>query len=247
MFYTDTHIHLQDYRPEEVKNVVNNAIKNNVSAFINPSAHPSDWHQIEELLAQYPQVIPAFGIHPWNINAAPRNWPLELEKLLQKYPQAAIGECGIDRLKNPDISSQIIVLQTQIALAKKYQRPLILHMVKAFDAARGLFPSLPPHTVFHSYTGPIDWGNELAQRGFFIGCNQALLRKKNAAEIIAEIALPNLLLETDGPYQSIVPQQPSLPQNLPQLAQEIANIKQISLAQLQKILYKNTQNFLGVQ
>ena len=103
MYYTDTHIHLQDYKSHKVETVINSAEENGVLKFINASAHPSDWQKVADLADKYPQIIPAFGIHPWYFNQAPDNWEINLESLLQKYPHALVGECGIDRLKNQDI------------------------------------------------------------------------------------------------------------------------------------------------
>lgn len=245
MHYLDSHIHLQDYKTQEVKNVVNNAAKNNVMRFINASAHPNDWNDVQNLATEYPQVIPAFGIHPWHINDITDNWKTELENLLVKNPQAIVGECGIDRLKNPDIEKQVNILQTHIELANKYGRPLIIHAVKANQEFEKLFSVLPQRTVFHSFTGSIEWGQEIQKHGFFIGINFSILRKKNAAEILRGISFKRVLLETDGPYQNNIVGEESLPQNLPYLVTQIAELGNIPLEEFSDILSQNQQEFLG--
>ena len=217
MHYLDSHIHLQDYKTQEVKNVVNNAAKNNVMRFINASAHPNDWNDVQNLATEYPQIIPAFGIHPWHINSVIEDWAENLEKLLQKNPRAMVGECGIDCLKYPDIEKQVNILQTHIELANKYGRQLIIHAVKANQEFEKLFSVLPQRTVFHSFTGSVEWGRQIQKHGFFIGINFSVLRKKNVAEILRGISLNRVLLETDGPYQNNVKGEETLPQNLPLL------------------------------
>ena len=97
----DTHIHLQDYKTKEVKNLVKNEAETKVTQFINPSANPADWDKVTELARQYPQITPAYGIHPWYIAQAPENWAEKLENLLQNNPKAMVGECGIDHHWNP--------------------------------------------------------------------------------------------------------------------------------------------------
>ena len=244
MHFLDSHIHLQDYKTQEVKNVVNNAAKNNVMRFINASAHPNDWPAIKEITEQYPQIIPAFGVHPWHIGDISDMWQEKLERYLLQNPRAIVGECGIDRLKNSDTEAQINILLPQIKLANKLNRPLIIHAVKANAEFGELFPILPERTVFHSFTGSAEWGKEIQKRGFFIGLNFSVLRKKNNTEILRSISLEKVLLETDGPYQNNTDGE-TLPQNLQFLAEQIATLSGISIAEFSDILADNQRKFLG--
>ena len=243
--YTDTHIHLQDYKTHNIKNVVTNAIKNGVVHFINPSAHPSDWEAVTALAVQYPKITPAYGIHPWHIADISPDWKQKLESCLVQNPSAYVGECGIDRLKNPDTATQIDIFKHHIRLANKYARPLIIHAVKADSEICELFSILPPHTIFHSFTGSAEWGKEIQKHGFFIGLNFSILRKKNVAEILKSLDLRQILLETDGPYQNIEKSTETLPQNLPFLAQKIADFIQIPYEEFTQIIYHNQNEFLG--
>ncbi|MBQ8482533.1 MAG: TatD family hydrolase [Alphaproteobacteria bacterium] len=245
MHYLDSHIHLQDYKTQEVKNVVNNAAKSFVTRFINLSSHPNDWNNVKNLTSAYPQIIPAFGVHPWYITDISNDWKEKLEDLLNKTEQAMVGECGIDRLKNSDTAIQTDILQVHINLANKYNRPLIIHSVKANREFEKLFSILPERTVFHSFTGSVEWGKELQKHGFFIGINFSILRKKNADEILRNLSFKRVLLETDGPYQNNISGEETLPQNLPYLAAEIAKTAGIPFDEFSDILSRNQQEFLG--
>ncbi len=243
MNYADTHIHLQDYSPADVKNVVTNANKNNVCEFVNISSHPTDWQKVLGIASEFKRVIPAIGVHPWYIAEASADWVERLESLLQQNPQLWLGECGIDRLKNPNTGEQMEILQTQIALAKKYQRPLIIHAVKADEILRPLLPVLPEKTIFHSFTGSAEWGKELQKYGFYLGLNFSILRKKNYSELLQRLNIQQLLLETDGPYQSGQKGVQSLPQNLPLLAEKIAVAFNIPVCEFSEIIAANWQKF----
>lgn len=243
--FVDTHIHLQDYKTQDVKNVVTNAAKNNVMCFINPSAHPCDWDVIESLARQYPEVTPAFGVHPWHTDDVLLNWEQHLETYVQNNPCAWIGECGIDRIKNSNISQQINVLKKHINLSHKHNRPLIIHAVKADTEMSALFPELPPRTIFHSFTGSAEWGKAIQKHGFFIGLNFSILRKKNAAEILRQLNLKQILLETDGPYQNYEKGVETLPQNIPLLARKIAELLQIPYIEFEQMIINNQTAFLG--
>lgn len=245
MYYLDSHIHLQDYKTQEVKNVVNNAIKNNVSAFINVSSYPQDWNCVHALAQQFLQIIPAYGVHPWYINEVSADWQDKLECLINENPQAIVGECGIDSLKNKDIQAQLKTFVPQINLANKYNRALIIHGVKANNELYKLFSKLPSRTIFHSFCGSAEWGREIQKHGFFIGLNFSILCKKNAPEIIQGISLDRVLLETDGPYQNNVKGKETLPQNLPFLAEKIAEMANVSIDNFLEQLKYNQQEFLG--
>ena len=243
--FVDTHIHLQDYKTQDVKNVVTNARKNGVVHFINPSAHPADWQKIAQLAAEYPEITPAFGVHPWHIAETPQNWAQTLADILKQNPSAWVGECGIDRLKNQNISSQINILKTHIDLVQQFNRPLIIHSVKADSEMTALFSALPHRTIFHSFTGSAEWGQAIQKHGFFIGLNFSILRKKNATEILRALNPTQILLETDGPYQNFEHGVETLPQNLPLLAQKIADLLQIPYTEFVQIITANQTAFSG--
>ena len=245
MTYADTHIHLQDYSPADVKNVVTNANKNNVCEFVNASSHPADWQKVLKIASEFKGIIPATGVHPWYVSEVPADWAERLEDLLRQNPQLWLGECGIDRLKNPNTGGQLAILQPQIALAKKYNRPLIMHAVKADEILRPLLPELPEKTIFHSFTGSAEWGKELQKRGFYLGLNFSVLRKKNYTELLQQLNIQQLLLETDGPYQSGQKDVPSLPQNLPLLAEKIAAVFNMPVYEFSEIIAANWRTFKG--
>lgn len=243
MIYADTHIHLQDYNPADVKNVVTNANKNNVCEFVNASSHPTDWQKVLDITAEFIGIIPAIGIHPWYITETAADWAERLENLLQQNSKLWLGECGIDRLKNPNTGEQMEILQKQIALAQKYQRPLIIHAVKADEILRPLLTVLPEKTIFHSFTGSAEWGKELQKYGFYLGLNFSILRKKNYPELLQRLNIQQLLLETDGPYQSGQKGVQSLPQKLPLLAEKIAAALGIWTNEFSEIIAANWQKF----
>ena len=244
MEFCDSHIHLQDYKTEDINNVIKNAALCGVTKFINVSAHPSDWGKVDEIAEKYPQIIPAYGVHPWYLNEAPKNWAEQLEQRLRQNPVAVVGECGIDRLKNSDVKVQRVVFLQQAELAQSYGRSLIIHAVKADEEMQKLFGEMPERTVFHSFTGSAEWGKNIQRHGFYIGINFSILRKKNMIEILQNLDINHILLETDGPYQNNVNGE-SLPENLPRLAEQIAQIFGLTVLQLSRILTQNWHNFLG--
>lgn len=244
MEFIDSHIHLQDYKTKDINNIIKNAILNGVTKLINVSAHPRDWPTIDAMVTKHQQIIPAYGIHPWYINETPQNWQKELEYRLQNNPASIVGECGIDRLKNNNTDAQLAILLPQIELAQKYHRPLIIHSVKADNEMHKLFSLLPKQTIFHSFTGSAEWGRNIQKHGFYISLNFSILRKKNIVEILQNIDINQILLETDGPYQNIDNSE-TMPENLPILATRLASIFNLSTEQFSQKIMQNWGKFIG--
>ena len=120
-----------------------------------------------------------------------------------------------------------------------------MHAVKADKILHPLLTELPKKTIFHSFTGSAEWGKELQRHGFYLGLNFSVLHKKNYTELLQRLNLHQLLLETDGPYQSGQKDKQSLPQNLPQLAKKIAAVFNMPVCEFSETIAANWQTFKG--
>lgn len=243
MHFTDSHIHLQDYLPAAAKKIYEAAHKNNVCEFVVPSAHPSDWAKVIKILRQFPDTIGALGIHPWYVDEAAENQLEILDKYLQKYPHLWVGECGIDRLKNQNIAKQRLFFEQQIDLALKYNRPMIIHAVKADSEMNDFLPVLPQRSIFHSFNGTLEWGKKLQNQGFYLGLNFSFFKKNEAAKILMQLNLEQILLETDAPYQPNKGYVKNSPENLPVLVAAIAAVCDLSETKVSAILAQNFKKF----
>ena len=247
MKFIDTHIHLQDYKTRYTTDILAAAAAAGVEKFVCCGTSPADWDDVAGLYRRFPEkIIPAFGLHPWHINRAEDDWPEKLENLLQTYPQALVGECGLDRHKNPDEEPQTEIFRRQTALAVKYNRPLIIHAVKSQMFFEHLWPELPPRFVFHSFAGSVDFLRQIIRKGGYVSFSFSIRRQKTADELIKEVPLARLLLESDGPYQSPEPESETRPEDLPGLAAFIAARRPETETELLKNLYQNSEEFIHV-
>ncbi len=247
MQFMDTHVHLQDFNSRNATEIINQAQKVGVSDFVCISAHEDDWQKIANIVRMFPQnVIPAFGIHPWYVEKCSDNWDSRLEILLQNYPTAAIGECGIDRHKNIDINLQKKIFLKQIDLAQDLCRPLVIHAVKAQEQIEKLWNKFPKKTIFHSFNSNIEFLRQIVEHGFYVGINFSILRNPKKKLILQNIPLPQLLLETDAPYQPREKNGENSPTLLAELAKEIAFIRGNSVEIIAQQTYQNA-NFIFKQ
>ena len=156
--------------------------------------------------------FPMIGLHPTSVNA---DYEKELEivarelRSFNKY--IAIGEVGMDLYWDKTfLKEQQIVLDKQINWALEYDLPVVIHCRDAFGY---IYNVLEPYKntslkgVFHSFTGTDDEAARILEfSGFLIGINGVVTFKKSRLpEVLTKIPLEKVVLETDSPYLTPVP------------------------------------------
>ena len=139
----------------------------------------------------------SIGIHPYDINLVDENSFKELEKKLSDKNCKAIGECGLDKLKNTDLTSQQLILQKQLELAFKYNKPVIIHCVKAFDELIELCKPFENKIQFiiHGFNKSEELALQLISKGFYLSLNHTIFNKENFD--FTKLPINKLFLETD--------------------------------------------------
>ncbi|MDO4997578.1 MAG: TatD family hydrolase [Neisseria sp.] len=252
--FTDSHVHLT--APElasQLPAVMATAQACGVRRFIVPTTSPADWQAVSDL-AKRPidgeQIHFALGVHPWFVNDLPDNWLSQLTDLLQQYPQALIGEIGLDYRKAQNHSEkqeQQHICRLQLQLAKTLNRPVILHNVAANADLLALVKTEKPTAggIVHAFSGSLEEAKQWLKLGFFIGIGSLLLNPNAKKVRLAAQHLPleSLLLETDAPY--MLPNNSNTPANLAQIAQIVCDLRQISSAKLSAQTEANVQRLLA--
>jgi len=139
------------------------------------------------------------GIHPWYIK---KDYSKQLEYLEQILAQnhknlLLIGECGIDKNKaSASITTQTIVLEKQIEFSEKYNKPLVLHCVKAYNELIALHQKLHPKQkwIIHGFNKKEQLAQQLIKQGFYLSFGYDTLQR---IDYLKRIPLDKLFLETD--------------------------------------------------
>jgi TatD DNase family protein len=136
------------------------------------------------------------GIHPWDANLQASI--LELEKIIQHQNCLAIGECGLDKIIDIDLELQKKIFISQLELAVKFRKPVVIHCVKAFDELIeicSLYHSKIP-LIIHGFNKSLQLAKQLIDKGFYISLNHSIFKKEEVNFNI--LPLEKLFLETDN-------------------------------------------------
>jgi len=211
----DTHIHLDDERyRDDLDEVLNRAREGGVKRFIIPGADAKTLSRAIEIAESYDDVYFAIGVHPYDIDSFDeKDFSLHVEH----KKCVAIGECGLDyfRLEGSDEEKeeekrkQKEVFIAQIELAKKYKKPLIVHIRDASRDSKQIlldYNAKEVGGVLHCYNAD-DELLSLANEGFYFGIGGVLTFKnaKKLVNVLPKIPEDKLIIETDGPYLTPTP------------------------------------------
>lgn len=190
------------------------------------TANPS----VLELVNQYPwefdDSIPNYsiGIHPWHIDENRLESDLKIiEQKLQLKECLALGECGLDKRIEIPMVLQIAVFEKQIALAEKFNKPLVLHLVAAFDEVieikKRLKISVP--IIIHGFSKSAALAKQLIDNGFYLSFGKYLVRNPELKAVFQSVPNDKFFLETD-----------TMEETLEEVYLLAANFKAISLIKM---------------
>jgi len=154
----------------------------------------------ERVLAQPSNRFYSVGIHPWFVHKTDTSVVDRLEEILKDERVKAIGECGFDRNSKASFKEQGYFFERQVQLSEKFEKPLIIHCVAAFNELILLRKRLKPtqNWIIHGFRGKPEMASQLLQHGFAISYGEKLNPK--SVEITP---LDKLCIETDESTTSI--------------------------------------------
>ena len=175
--------------------------------FFNLHTHSyTNQDDVIEIVNQYPQEfdnsIPNYsiGIHPWYIAENRIDSDLQIiESKLQDQNCKAIGECGLDKRIEISMALQQMVFEKQLALAEKYQKPVIIHCVGAFQEViaikKKMNISVP--LIIHGFSKNIEMANQLVKNGFYLSFGKSLFQINDMDSVFNSVPNDRIFLETD--------------------------------------------------
>jgi len=189
-------------------------------------------------------VIPAVGIHPWNVENVNENTFKIIEDIIKENKIKILGEIGLDKKFKPEtFEKQKEIFEKFLNLAKEYDLNLNLHTP---NASNEVFDLLIKYDIkkayFHWYSGDEKLLEEIIDKGYFIGINVATIINEKYKRYIEIANIKNIITESDGPYnyKGIILH----PNMLKDLYRLISNMQKIDLEELSNIIQTNFAKFI---
>lgn len=251
--FIDTHTHINDeklyIRRDEI---ISDAIKAGVKIIVNAADSFDSIERIVSISKEYSGICyPVVGIYPCEAKTYDQ---MRLDRIIQANINniLALGEIGLDYHYDLSFEEKVIqkeVFISQILLAKRYSLPLVIH---SRDADMDTFNILQEYGKglsidLHCYSGSLELAKqyilEFPNIKFGIGGVITFSNGKRLKRVVEGLDLKYFVLETDAPYLAPTPHRGTLnePRYIPLIAQKIAEIKNVSLDDVEKITTKNAK------
>ncbi|WP_158968824.1 TatD family hydrolase [Paraglaciecola sp. L3A3] len=246
--FVDSHCHLDrlDKSPEELAEVIKFAKNRGVEHFLCVSVSVKDYPKMRETVQHFDEVSVSCGVHPLHQEDACSY--AELLAMADSPEVVAIGETGLDYFYSAETKEvQLTSFIDHIKVANQLKKPLIIHTRDARqDTIELLKQYKAPETkgVLHCFTEDLAMAQSAIELGFYISISGIVTFKTatELQEVVKQIPLDKLLIETDSPWLAPVPYRgkKNQPGYVREVAEFIAQLKGISLAELAQV---TTQNF----
>jgi len=251
MMFFDSHAHYDDRSFDKDRHdLLSKMPENNVDYIVNAAANIRSSNEGIHLADQYPFIYSAVGVHPHNVEELNNNDEgrevLHLLEDMSKHPKVvAIGEIGLDYYyEHSPREIQRLWFARQMELAKELDLPIIVH---SRDAAKETFDMIKASGlnkgVIHCYSGSSQMAKDYIDMGFYIGIGGTVTFKnaRKAVEVVRDIPLDSILIETDCPYLTPVPHRGKRNDStyLSHIASKIAEIKNMPLEEVAKVTKDN--------
>jgi TatD DNase family protein len=242
-----------DRYDEDLEEVISQSLIEGIEKIIIPGADIDDLPKAVKLSEKYSHIYFSVGIHPYHIDQ------YDEEKLIEyiNHPKCvAVGECGLDyfRLpeneneKNKNIALQKEVFIAQINVAKKYNKPIIIHIRDASNDSKQILvenDSKLVGGVLHCFNAD-EQLLSLSEHGFYFGIGGVLTFKngKKLKNVLPKIPLDKLVLETDAPYLTPEPHRGKRnePRYTNYVATTMSELLDIELDKIKNITTTNANN-----
>jgi TatD DNase family protein len=246
-FWTDTHAHIYAKEFDNDRgDMLHRCSENHVKKIYMPNVDHTSIDNMLELESRFDNCIAMMGLHPCSVNKDFQRELYRVEEWLSKRKFAAVGEIGTDLYWDKTFwDQQKEAFTIQVNWAKKYGLPVVIHCRESLDETIDLVENLQDGKltgIFHCFTGSIEQAKKIAKLNFFLGIGGVSTFKKGGMDtVLPDVAIETMVLETDSPYLAPVPHRGKRnePGYIPIIAEKIAEIKKISLDELQKQTTEN--------
>ena len=252
----ETHAHYDDRAFDKDRDAVLKLLKKEkIDPVINVSSSLESIKRSLSLAHEYDHIYAAIGVHPSDcaeLTEADIDWIKE-----QSHDErvVAIGEIGLDyHYDEPDRETQKKWFIRQLELAKELSMPVVVHSRDAAEDTLNILKS-PEYSslkgIIHCFSYSVEMAREYVKMGYYIGVGGVVTFKngRKLHEIVRELPIESLVIETDSPYLAPVPYRGHRNTSvyLTYIIEETARLKSMTYEDVERITYENAARLYGVR
>ncbi|MFQ5561483.1 MAG: YchF/TatD family DNA exonuclease, partial [Nitrospinota bacterium] len=251
----DSHAHLDMQQFDDDRDeVINRALDSGVKLIINVGATLDGSRRSAKLASNYGPIYASVGVHPHDADTMTAETISELKELVKNEKVIAIGETGLDYYReHSGKESQKKAFLEHLKIAGENGLPIIIHSRDAKEDTLFILKNATPplRGVLHCFSGDLEMARAAMELGLYISFAGPITypNAENLREVMREIPIERLLVETDCPY--LAPQKKRGKRNEPALvrhmADKICEIKEIPLARLSSQIQKNIKDLFKLE
>ena len=253
----DTHCHFDEPDfTDERSLLVDKMNALGVSDLIFPAVSAKHWSRLRDICAMSPHFHATYGLHPVYLAEHTPDDLVSLRRWLEQEQPVAIGECGLDfYLPELDVAQQESLFIAHLSLAREFGLPLIIHARRSLDCVlkhiRRFSGKKKLSGVIHSFAGSQQQADTLIKLGFYLGVGGTMTypRAQRLRNVLSNVPLEALLLETDAPDQpdSAWRGKRNDPTRLPVIAASLAELRGESLERIAEVTTANALHLFKLQ
>ena len=201
--FVDTHCHISYEDYDNIDELIMNIKNSKVEKIIVNGTDMKSNLFVLELVRKYDIVYGALGFHPTELDDFSYDYLDWLDKNIDNDKIVALGEIGLDyHYENTNKERQIDVLRRQLDIAVKHNKPIIFHCRDAIGDTYDILKKYNLKGTMHAYSGSLDMALKFIKLGYCLGVGGVVTFKnaKNIIEVIKNIDLKYIVLETDAPF-----------------------------------------------
>lgn len=249
----DSHMHLEQKDYDKDRDKLVSEWKKKLKFLVTVCADINDWEKTKSFIEKYKGFVSAIAsIHPQHIDRSEKKEIVDFFNILKKDKKylVGIGECGLDYhwVKDEGLrKKQREMFVEHIKLAKEMKLPLIIHSWKSDEEVFNILEKegvAGKKVLWHQFGGN-QFVQKIIDNNWMISVGPGVLRSKNRRKVVRDMPLDRIMLETDSPWFG--EEERGTPLNVWKTAEKIAEIKKISVEEVEKQTDKNAIAFFGLR
>lgn len=246
MLYFDTHAHYDWKEFDKDRDILFDKFKEKICGIVNVGINYESSKKVIKYSEEHPFMYCSIGIHPMEVEKEIDIKSIEelIKENIDNNKLVAIGETGLDYHFNYQKDLQEKYFIEQIKLANKFNFPMIIHSRESHGDVYKILRKYPVNKngIMHCYSGSLEMLKKFINLGYYIGVGGPVTKYQNIQEIVKNIPIDKIVIETDSPVLPPKPFNKNIRNNslyLEYIIKQIAIIKNLSIEQVIKYTNEN--------